>query len=212
MAWFNPQVPPPFPPEHEPSGDEYFEDALFLGDSIMENIEMLDLFPTANFVTLIGMSPISMDKKLFVRKQDDRWVTAYDMINQYPHRKIFILLGSNALDHKSYKDTLKDYRVMMDRMIQEYPATVFYVLCPTSPNRARVRKDRLDIQRYWKFREGLLELAEEKQLYFLDAFTLLADKDGYLREDLAAPDGFHLKLEGSKLIEEMVRTHTVAVE
>ena len=212
MAWFNPQVPPPFPPEHEPSGDEYFEDALFLGDSIMENIEMLDLFPTANFVTLIGMSPISMDKKLFVRKQDDRWVTAYDMINQYPHRKIFILLGSNALDHKSYKDTLKDYRVMMDRMIQEYPDTVFYVLYPTSPNRARVRKDRLDLQRYWKFREGLLELAEEKQLYFLDAFTLLADKDGYLREDLAAPDGFHLKLEGSKLIEEMVRTHTVAVE
>ncbi len=212
MAWFNLQVPPPFPLEHQPSGDEYFGDALFLGDSIMENIEMLDLFPTANFVTLIGMSPISMDKKLFVRKQDDRWVTAYDMINQYPHRKIFILLGSNALDHKSYKDTLKDYRVMMDRMIQEYPDTVFYVLCPTSPNRARVRKDRLDIQRYWKFREGLLELAEEKQLYFLDAFTLLADKDGYLREDLAAPDGFHLKLEGSKLIEEMVRTHTVAVE
>ena len=211
-AWFNPQVPPPYPPEHEPAGDEYFEDAVFLGDSIMENIEMLDLFPTANFVTLIGMSPISMDKKLFVRKQDDRWVTAYDMINQYPHRKIFILLGSNALDHKSYKDTLKDYRVMMDRMIQEYPDTVFYVLCPTSPNRARVRKDRLDIQRYWKFREGLLELAEGKQLYFLDAFTLLADKDGYLREDLAAPDGFHLKLEGSKLIEEMVRTHTVAVE
>ena len=211
-AWFNPQVPPPFPPEHEPVGDEYFEDALFLGDSIMENIEMLDLFPTANFVTLIGMSPISMDKKLFVRKQDDRWVTAYDMINQYPHRKIFILLGSNALDHKSYKDTLKDYRVMMDRMIQEYPDTVFYVLCPTSPNRARVRKDRLDIQRYWKFREGLLELAGEKQLYFLDAFTLLADEEGYLKEELAAPDGFHLKLEGSKLIEELVRTHTVAVE
>ena len=46
----------------------------------MENIEMLDLFPTANFVTLIGMSPISMDKKLFVLKKEDRWVTAYDMI------------------------------------------------------------------------------------------------------------------------------------
>ena len=185
---------------------------MFLGDSIMENIEMLDLFPTANFVTLIGMSPISMDKKLFVLKKEDRWVTAYDMINQYPHKKIFILLGSNALDHKTCEGTLNDYRVMMERMIQEYPDTVFYVLCPTSPNRARVRKDRLDIQRYWKFREGLLELAEEKQLYFLDAFTLLADKDGYLREDLAAPDGFHLKLEGSKLIEELVRTHTVAVE
>ena len=211
-AWFNPQVPPPFPPEHESVGDEYFEDALFLGDSIMENIEMLDLFPTANFVTLIGMSPISMDKKLFVLKKEDRWVTAYDMINQYPHRKIYILLGSNALDHKSYKGTLNDYRVMMDRMIQEYPDTVFYVLCPTSPNRARVRKDRLDIQRYWKFREGLLELAGEKQLYFLDAFTLLADEEGYLKEELAAPDGFHLKLEGSKLIEELVRTHTVAVE
>ena len=211
-AWFNPQVPPPYPPEHEPAGDEYFEDAVFLGDSIMENIEMLDLFPTANFVTLIGMSPISMDKKLFVLKKEDRWVTAYDMINQYPHRKIFILLGSNALDHKTYKSTLDDYRVMMERMIQEYPDTVFYVLCPTSPNRARIKKDRLDVQRYWKFREGLLALAEEKKLYFLDAFTLLADEEGYLKEELAAPDGFHLKLEGSKLIEELVRTHTVDVE
>lgn len=211
-AWFNPQVPPPFPPEHEPSGDDYFEDAVFLGDSIMENIEMLDLFPTANFVTLIGMSPISTDKKLFIRKRDDRWVTAYDMINEYPHKKIFILLGSNALDHKTYEGTLNDYRVMMERMIQEYPDTVFYVLCPTSPNRARLKKDGLDIRRYWYFREGLMALAEEKQLYFLDAFMLLADEDGYLKENYAGPDGFHLRLEGSKLIEELVRTHTVAVE
>ena len=205
-------VPPPDPMEHEPIGDDYFKDAVFVGDSMMENIEMLDLFPTANFVTLIGMSPISMDKKLFVLKKEDRWVTAYDMINQYPHRKIFILLGSNALDHKTYKSTLDDYRGMMERMIQEYPDTVFYVLCPTSPNRARIKKDRLDVQRYWKFREGLLALAEEKQLYFLDAFTLLADEEGYLKEELAAPDGFHLKLEGSKLIEDLVRTHTVDVE
>ena len=211
-AWFNPQVPPPFPPEHEAAGDEYFEDAVFIGDSIMENIEMLDLFPTANFVTLIGMSPISLDKKLFILRKEDRWVTAYDMINQYPHKKIFILLGSNALDHKTCTGTLDDYKVMMERMIQEYPDTIFYVLCPTSPNRARVKKDRLDIKRYWLFREGLMELAKEKQLYFLDAFTLLADEDGYLQEDYAAPDGFHLKLEGSKMLEQLVRTHTVDVD
>jgi predicted dehydrogenase len=58
----------------------------------------------------------------------------------------------------------------------------------------------------------LYRLAEEKQLYFLDAFMLLADEDGYLKENYAGPDGFHLRLEGSKLIEELVRTHTVAVE
>ena len=194
-------------------GDEYFEDAVFIGDSIMENIEMLDLFPTANFVTLIGMSPISMDKKLFHLPNDShRYVTAYDMIDQYPHKKIIILLGSNALDHKTYSGTLDDYKVMMERMILEYPDTVFYVLCPTSPNRSRVRKDGLDIKRYWHFRDGLIELAEEKHLYFLDAFTLLADEDGYLSADYAAPDGFHLKLEGSKLVEQLVRCHTVDVE
>ena len=57
-----------------------------------------------------------------------------------------------------------------------------------------------------------MELAKEKQLYFLDAFILLADEEGYLKEEIAAPDGFHLRLEGSKLIEELVRTHTVDVE
>lgn len=213
MAWSNPKVPAPFPPEHEAAGDEYFEDAVFIGDSIMENIEMLDLFPTANFVTLIGMSPISMDKKLFHLPNDSHnYVTAYDVIEQYPHKKIFILLGSNALDHKTCENTLNDYRVMMERMIREYPDTVFYVLCPTSPSRARVKKERLDIKRYWKFRDGLIALAEEKHLYFLDAFTLLADEDGYLSPDYAGPDGFHLKVEGSKLVEELVRTHTVEME
>ncbi|MBR3106211.1 MAG: hypothetical protein IKH30_03380 [Clostridia bacterium] len=212
VGWSNPLVPPPYPPEHEPAGDDYFEDAVFLGDSIMENIEMLDLFPTANFVTLVGMSPISMDKKLFLLQKEDRWVTAYDMINLYSHKKIFIFLGSNALDHKTYEGTLGDYRVMMERMIHEYPDTVFYLLCPTSPNRARVKKDGLDIRRYWRFREGLMALAEEMQVYFLDAFILVADEDGYLSEEYAAPDGFHLKVEGSKLIEQLVRTHTVDVE
>ena len=114
VARSNPKVPTPFPPEHEAVGDEYFEDAVFIGDSIMENIEMLDLFPTANFVTLVGMSPISMDKKLLHLQNDSHnYVTAYDVIEQYPHKKIFILLGSNALDHKTCEGTLNDYRVMI---------------------------------------------------------------------------------------------------
>ena len=205
-------VPPPDPVEHEPVGDDYFEDAVFVGDSMMENIEMLDLFPTANFVTLIGMSPISADKKLFHLPGDERFVTAYDVISQYPHQKIFILLGGNALDHKPSDGTLQDYRRMMERMIQEYPDSYFYVLCPPSMTQSKMAEAGISPKRYQNFREGLRQLAEEKHLYFIDLYALFVGEDGFLLTEHAAFDGFHLKAESSKILEDYIRRHTVEVE
>ena len=207
---FNALYPPPDLPEHEPAGDDYFSDAVFLGDSMMENIEMLDLFPTANFVTLIGMSPISLDKKLLHLPGDSHtYVTAYDVINSYPHRKIYILLGGNALDHKTSDATIEDYRAMMERMLKDYPDSYFYVLCPPSMTRARMKKDRILPDRYSKFRDSLLALAQEMRLYFIDLYTMFLDGDGYLSADYAAPDGFHLKTDASLLVASYIRSHTV---
>jgi len=211
-AWYPAQVPPPFPPERESVGDEYFEDAVFIGDSAMDDIEMLNLFPTGNFACLIGMSPLSASRRQFRVKGSDVAQNVYEVTKQYPHKKIIILLGGNSLDHKPSKESMEDYTVMIDQMIADFPESVIYVLSPLPMTEKYMTEKQLPPRRFSNFRESLIALAAERNLYFLDLYPELTDEGGYMRPSYNCGDGVHLNRTGYEVVERIIRTHMIDVE
>ena len=198
------------PPECGPVPDSYFSDAVFLGDSMASNLEMLNLFPEAEFVWKVGMSVNSTRYRQFKVKGESKKDTAIEAVARYSPKKLYILLGSNSLDVVTSQAVIKDYHAMLDSIIEMMPDTVIYVLSPPPMTaRAFSKVSGPNPKRYANFEEGLRQIAQERGLYYIDLYHMVADEKGYLRRDMAAGDGYHLNQETSQALADYIKTHAV---
>lgn len=202
----------PVPEAHEPSSDIYFNDAVMIGDSIMDDVEMFDLFPSANFVTKIGISPLSAARREFRYRGSREYQTLYDVVEKYPHKKIYILLGSNSLDNKPSDQAYADYVPMVDTFQERFPDSLIYLIVPPSMTQRELERLQISPKRFANFRDMLAALAEERGLYIIDFYSLLLNEKGYLPAHYDCGDGIHPNLEGLKLLENEIRTRTVPVQ
>lgn len=209
-AFCNPDMPPPFAEEHEPVGDEYFEDAVFIGDSMMEYVEMYELIPTAHYVWKIGMSPGSVGHKDFRVRGSSERLSGYDYAASFSPKKLYIWLGANGLDTSTSDAVLANYEKLADRLIEKFPDALIYVISPPPTTYARMtERDHVPVKRYVNFEEKLRELAERRGFYYIDMYHLVADAQGYLPTGYSMGDGYHLNREALTLMTDYIRTHTV---
>ena len=208
-AYYNPKTPPPYPPKHAASGDDYFTDAIFIGDSVMECVQMYNLFPSADIVCKSGITSVDVDWRIFRITEWDEPRNIYEMIEYYGAVKIYILLGGNSLDNVTSNEALRDYREMIEEMIRRFPNALIYIITPPSMTKKAFEAKNIGALRYTNFRNGLLKIAEEYKLYALDFYSLIADEDGYMIDIYDGGDGGHPSKRGLKMLENLVRTHTV---
>lgn len=205
----HPDYPAPLAPEHEPTGDEYFTDAVFVGDSMMEYVELLGEIPTAEYVWQIGMGPATVGIKQFRVRGETENFSALEMIARCEPRKIYIMLGANGLDWYPSDTVIADYEVMVDQLIALCPEAMIYVL--SAPPGSTSMMDQLGIVpgRYADFATKLEALAARRDLYFLDLYSILVDEKGALPRVYDSGDGFHMTTAAYQLMIDMVRRHTV---
>ena len=208
-ARYNPDVPPPLPPEHEAADDDYFTDALFIGDSMMDDVEMLDLFPTGNFVCMVGMSPTTLNYHQIRIKGSEERLTVFEAAERQPHNKIYILLGGNSLDHKPLASCKTEYAVMIDQFIEAFPDSYIYIIAPPPGTEKTMQEKQIEARKYREFRNYLVELGEEKGLYFIDFYAQLLDDQGFMDWRFDCGDGQHPHVRGYELLEKEIRIHTV---
>ena len=212
-AYFNPACPPPLPPEHAPAADDYFSDAVFIGDSMMEYVEIYELLPTAHFAWRIGMSPMSVGRKQFRVRGAEEMLTTYEYAKQYDPKKLYLWLGANGLDIKSSQDVIRDYELVADEVISRFPQAMVYVISPPPMTKARMNKEEYVIPgRYAKFEQLLRELAERRNFYYIDLYHMVADEDGYLPDTYCMGDGFHLNKPAYTMLTDALRACTVPYE
>ena len=206
---YNPDFTPPVVQEHEPTGDDYFTDAVFIGDSMMEYVELLAEIPTANYVWKIGMGPATMGIKQFrVRGQEENF-SAYEMVASYQPRKIFIMLGANGLDWYPSQVVIDNYEIMADTLITLCPDAMIYVISAPPGSAAMMKELGIAGGRYALFAEQLKELAERRGFYYLDFYSIIVDETGALPQQYDSGDGFHLTTIAYQKLIDLVRKHTV---
>lgn len=206
---YNPDFPPPLVQEHEPTGDDYFTDAVFIGDSMMEYVELLGEIPTANYVWKIGMGPATMGIKQFrVRGQEER-LSAYEMVASYQPRKIFIMLGANGLDFNPSAVVIENYEIMADTLITLCPDAMIYVLSAPPGSADMMKALGIAPGRYAEFAVQLKALAERRGFYYLDLYSMVVDANQALPRKYDSGDGFHMSTLAYQELVAMVRRHTV---
>ncbi len=193
----------------------YFDDALFVGDSISTGWDVFrtaaGLLPNAQVVAEKGASP-PVNGGLWARNQ--KASDLYDpmaVILAAAPKKIYIMLGTNMLvsQNETVEDKLvADYGTFIDNLKTALPGVQIYVqsvLLPTAEGTAS--KPGLAPDRINRVNDRLAALAFQKSCYYLDVEEYLCQR-GVLNWDIDAGDGVHINTDGYRGWLEYLVTHT----
>jgi len=195
----------------EQVGPEYLLDTVFLGDSLTDGLGIYDVFDGARPISTMGISPITATTHRFYRiNGQGAPLTMVEAVERLQPRKVYIMLGTNSIDGGSIEWNLAGYAVLLDALAQRAPDTLIIIqsIPPTRPFVA-ARRPAFSRENLGRYNAGLVDLAINRGLYFLDVNAALSDEEGYLRSDIAAKDGIHLTINGYRIWHQCVMTHAL---
>ena len=187
----------------------YFDDALFIGDSLTRGFqEYSSGIPNAKYAAYLGAGPKQFMEGL-AENISGQQVAAIDEILAAAPKKVYILLGTNSMATLTDEAFLKYYNDFLDFLLPQLPQdTVYYIqgIPPVSAEKM-AGDENFSVERIRGLNESLAKIAYDRDLHYLDLFSALADENGALRADIAS-GSIHLNNEGYNVWREFLVTHT----
>lgn len=161
--------------------EEFFNDALFIGDSITEGISAYGILDGANILAVKGLTISKAEKEIET------------IVKKHP-TKIYILLGSNDLLYGMDSEKFSsDYMEFIQHIKDKLPDAKIYIqsIFPVSKD-VEGKKPLLSNSRIDEFNRDLRKKAEQQGVSFIDISYLLKDGSGIMNKDFTS-DGIHVK-------------------
>lgn len=189
----------------------YFDDALFIGDSLTQGFQLYSSgIANAHYAAYIGAGPRQMMEGTNVNINGET-VSAINEILAAAPKKVYVLLGTNSLANLKDDALLKYYEDFIAFLTPQLPADTVYYLQAIPPVTAeKSAEEAYANTRITALNEQLAQLAYKYDWHYLDLYGALADEAGALRADCTAgTDGIHLNDNGYNVWREFLVTHTV---
>lgn len=191
--------------------DSYFDEAVFVGDSITKSfgnyVQALrltneGLLGTAQFLGTISMSAVVASQnraegEIFFRFQG-RSMALTDALNAMEARKAFIMLGVNDIGWRRWENVEESFARIIDNIHAQCPdvEVILFGILPVS--RYYCRENKLDIDRWNSFNPILEGVCRDHGAEFISFADQVMTEEGYL--DIALSDGhFHLNPAGEDI-------------
>ncbi len=189
----SPRNPGSTAPYAERVDDEWFSDAAFLGNSLVDGFRLFSGLTTCDVYAATSLTVLGAGSLI-------------SQMNAKQYGKVYILLGINEIGYDpDYFKT--QYAGMLDTIIAGQPDADIYVmgLTPVSEHKSTTDST-FTMDRVRAYNDRLLALAIEKGCYYLDLCEALANEDGYLPADVTT-DGVHFAASHYQVWLEYLRTH-----
>ncbi len=174
--------------------DDYFTDALFIGDSrtvgLSEYCEPLD--ERATFYSKVSLTIFTVMDKEFV-KTDDGKISVDTALRENQFSKIYIMLGLNEIGTGDTEYFFNAYKEVIDRIIELQPDAIIYIqgIMHVTAEKASGDKN-FNNEKINERNEAIAQLADQKKIFYIDMNEAVDDEDGNLDKSLSF-DGVHLK-------------------
>lgn len=168
-------------------GREYFEDALFIGDSRTAGLREYGMFDKADYFATPGLNIYSVGKtKVTIGDLQD--ITLEELLVKKDYGKVYLMLGINELGY-NFEQTVERYREFVEGVQEKEPGAVLYLCANLHVTITRSENDAIfNNQNIDKMNEEICKLAEEKGLHYLNINELYDDENGNLNEEYASDD------------------------
>lgn len=195
-------------PLQSPADDDFFSDAAFVGNSLMDGFRLFSGLDTCKYFAATSMTVVGVDSNAAITLDNGYAGTIMQGLAQQTFGKIYILLGINEIGFEpSYFKQL--YADMLDEMKELQPDADIYIMSLTPVSEYKSATDKtFTMSRVEAYNDVLYELASEKECLYMDLCDALCDESGYLPSSVTT-DGVHFSASHYKVWLEYVKTHYV---
>ena len=188
----------------------YFADAAFVGDSRTDGFLLFSGVKNGKNLTANGLSIFHLSSRQCIRVGEQSY-TPLEALALEPYAKVYLSLGINELGYRNDPAFYQAYCETIDAIRACQPDAVIYIQALIPLNEEKIAetggRDYLKNDHLRVYNELMRQVAEEKQVVFLDVYSAL-EQDGSLPYD-ASRDGVHLSVDYYKLWLDYLRRHTV---
>lgn len=191
---------PEIPAQPAEATAEYFADAGFLGNSVLSGLWMYDyedLLPDEeeywywdNGLTILGAAPYAAQ------------------MSDIQFGKIYVGFGNNEMSYDI--DALRQaYYVVLDQLQADHPNAIIYLVSCTPVSEYRSNNSSTFKKEYvLRYNEMLKEVCAERQVWYLDAYSVLCNENGYLPSNVTS-DGTHFTSGHYEYLFDYMKTHYI---
>ena len=192
-------------------GDDYFSDALFLGDSRTVGMyEYGGLEDIATFYASTGLTVYKMfDAKIVSVPGQKKKISVEEALGQNSFRKIYLMIGINEMGTGTVETFAAKYKEAVDHLLTLQPDAIVYIQAIMKVTTERSEQgDYITNEGIDARNEAIAALADNDKVFYLDVNPQLCDDTGGMREDYTF-DGVHLKAQYIEIWKNYLEEHAI---
>lgn len=177
--------------------DEYFADAVFVGDSRTEGFHLYSGLQEGTYLFSVGATVETVLEKA-TQEMAEGVQTIMDALEGADCAKVYIMLGVNELGWVYTQTFIDQYEKVLDRARADHPEAEIAVQSILPVTKAQdAKRSYVNNSRIAEFNEALRLLTAQKGCIWLDVASAVAGEDGALPAGLST-DGVHLNSAGCR--------------
>lgn len=203
----NPEEPPCFSTVE----DDYFADALFIGDSRTVGMyEYGGLEDISTFYAATGLTVYKLfDSAIVTVPGQKKKITVEEALQSNQFQKIYLMIGINEMGTGTVETFAKKYEEVVNHLLELQPEAIIYIQGIMKVTTARSEQGDYITNEGIEARNEAISLLEDKErIFYLDVNPELCDETGGLKEEYTF-DGVHLKAQYIEIWKDFLKTHAI---
>ncbi|MDD3414069.1 MAG: GDSL-type esterase/lipase family protein [Lachnospiraceae bacterium] len=190
--------------------DEYFDNALFIGDSRTEGFGLYSGLENITVYAKNGFQVYTAFNKGIVQTTVGKLTVPEALLNE-PDRfqKIYLMFGLNEMGWGNEETFAEAYYNLIDAVKATQPNAVIYIQGVMHVSKTKSEQDRLFNNQNINLRnEQLKVIAENEHVYYLDLNEVFTDEEGNMFAEYTS-DGIHLNAPYIEIWKTYLKKHAI---
>lgn len=205
-------APSPVSPAESVDSDAWFSDAVFIGDSRVDGLQLYSGITTkATFLEHTGLTVYEVRDGKKVIRRDGEKISVLDALSGGSYGKVYIALGVNELGYFDPTGFAETFGSVVESIRELLPDARIYIqsLIPVNAEKCKANDAAYYItnEGIASYNEALATHFADKDVYLLGVPETLVDENGEMLSEYCA-DGVHFKKDGYVLWLNYLTAHT----
>ncbi len=198
------------PESSEKAEWDYFDDTVFVGDSISYGIASYKYLSFDHVFAKIGLHQGTALSSSCVYTSKTQSYTIAEALKMAKPGKVIVTLGINAIYNYNHDSFYSQYEELINKIKAATPDSKIIIqsIFPVAEYWAN-NMGKPDYNKYIAYaNQKLYDLASKNDCYFLYTYETLTDDNGYLLTEYSG-DGIHLSRDGYTAVFDYILTHPI---
>lgn len=191
-------TPEPSPTPLPEPDQTVFDDAVFIGSSVLHGLGLFGVIRHGVFLTKVGVNVSSV----YTVESENGVTPMINELNGKDYKKVVLNFGTNEVGWSDQEAFIERYESLIDDIAGRLPGARFWVVAITPVTKKYSEgkgKDKgITMERIGSTNELIRLMCERKGAVYIDIPQTLLDAEGYLPSE-ASSDGIHMNLAYDRL-------------